>query len=534
MQKEKRRREGAGAPPGLQTRCAPKKGRMGSIPIRLRQNLVYFIIKVFIFLSKKTLSFFKKFYITISTGLFGVIIIFFLLASPLSALLSLEEEEKIGREVLQEVSKNLSLINDPEAAAYVNLLGEALAKRGVSFSLFKFRFYIVKDKTFNAFSVPGGYIFLNTGLFDFLESEDELAGIMAHEMSHNLARHVAKRIETIKRMQIATTAATLAAILFGGGEAGQIVGITGSALAQTKLLAYSRMDEEEADRMGFEILTKAGFNPEAMVRIFQRLSRESTFSIELNYRYLLTHPTPPERMNYLQILSEKLIPYRKGDTYAVSKDPIYFKRLKKRIIVYEEEPSDMIITLKGRLSEERDPWLKFELALALMQARFFVEAENYLKEAISELPQKPYFELDLAELYYQRGLYEKAISILTRLNFKEEGVGKILELKRKYLLARALSELRDFKGSYALFKELEEENLIRQDPYFYYYFGLLCARLDDLGESHFYFGKFYENKGDFKTALYHYKKALSFLKKDSKMYLEAKSKVEAGEKGARN
>ncbi|MEZ0344561.1 MAG: M48 family metalloprotease [Caldimicrobium sp.] len=453
---------------------------------------------------------------------------------PLYALISLEEEEKIGKEVLQEVSKNLTLINDPEAIAYVNLLGETLARRGITFSPFKFRFYIIKDKTFNAFSVPGGYIFLNTGLFDFLESEDELAGIMAHEMSHNLARHVAKRIENIKRMQIATTAATLAAIFLGGGEAGQIVGITGTALAQTKLLAYSRMDEEEADRMGFEIVTKAGFNPEAMVRIFQKLSRESTFSIELNYRYLLTHPLPPERMNYLQNLSEKLIPYSKGDTYALSNDPVYFKRLKKRIIAYEEEPSDLILTLKNRLSEDRDPWLKYELALALMQGRFFVEAENYMKEAITELPPKPYFELDLAELYYQRGLYDKARNILKRLEFTGEGLAKILELKRKYLLARALSELGDLKGSYSLFKELEEENLLRQDPYFYYYFGLLCARLDNLGESHFYFGKYYENRGDFKTALYHYKKSLPFLKKNSKMYLEAKSKVEAGEKGARN
>lgn len=453
---------------------------------------------------------------------------------PLYALISLEEEEKIGREVLQEVSKNLTLIKDPEAVAYVNLLGETLVRKGISFSPFKFRFYITKDKTFNAFSVPGGYIFLNTGLFDFLESEDELAGIMAHEMSHNLARHVAKRIESIKRMQIATTAATLAAIFLGGGEVGQIVGITGTALAQTKLLAYSRMDEEEADRMGFEILTKAGFNPEAMVRIFQKLSRESPFSIELNYRYLFTHPLPPERMNYLQNLSEKFIPYRKGDTYALSNDSVYFKRLKKRILAYEEESSDLILSLKTRLSEDRDPWLKYELALALMQGRFFVEAENYLKEALSELPKKPYFKLDLAELYYQSGLYEKARSILSELKFPEMSIAKILELKRKYLLARALSELGDLKGSYALFKELEEEDLIRQDPHFYYYFGLLCVRLDNLGESHFYFAKFYEHKGDFKTALYHYKKSLSFLKINSKMYLEAKSKVEMGEKGNRN
>ncbi len=302
----------------------------------------------------------------------------------------------------------MQIINDSEAIAYVNFLGKTLLKKGVTFSPFNFRFYIIRDKTFNAFSVPGGYIFLNTGVFDFIESEDELAGILAHEMSHNLARHVAKRIETIKRMQIATTAATLAAIFLGGGEVGQVVGITGTALAQTRLLAYSRMDEEEADRMAFEILARSGFNPEAMVRIFQKLSRESTFSIELNYRYLLTHPLPQERMNYLQNLSERLIPTRGGDTYLLSQDPLYFKRLKRRISVYGKDPGDLILTLKTRLNEEKDPWIKYELFFALMQGRFFIEAERLLKEVLTELPKRPYFELDLAELYFQKGDYEKS------------------------------------------------------------------------------------------------------------------------------
>ena len=478
----------------------------------------------------KIKSFKFKIFSFLLISLLTICLSFSLITIHLYALISLEEEEKIGKEVLQEVSKNLSVINDPEAIAYVNLLGDILLKKGVTFSLFKFRFYIIKDKTFNAFSVPGGYIFLNTGLFDFLESEDELAGIMAHEMSHNLARHVAKRIETIKKMQMATTAATLAAVFLGGSEAAQIVGITGTALAQTKLLAYSRMDEEEADRMGFEILTKAGFNPEAMVRTFQKLSRESSFSIELNYRYLLTHPLPPERINYLQNLSEKIFTNKKVDRYVLSQDPVYFKRLRKRIIVYGEEPSDLILTLKIRLSAEKDPWTKYQLALALMQGRFFVEAEKYLKEVLTELPRKPYFELDLAELYYQKGDYEKAKAILTELNFSGGGIARILDLKRKYLLAKVLSEIGDLKESYSLFKELEEEGLIKEDPYFYYYFGLLCARLESLGESHFYFAKFYENKGDLKTAKYHYKKSLSLLKKDSKMYLEAKEKVEDDEK----
>ncbi|MCS7149915.1 MAG: M48 family metalloprotease [Caldimicrobium sp.] len=450
-------------------------------------------------------------------------------SQSLFALITLQEEEKIGREVLQEVSRSLEMLRDIEANAYINQLGDLLIKKGVSFSPFQFRFYLIKDKTFNAFSVPGGYIFLNTGLFDYLESEDELAAIMAHEVSHNLARHVAKRIETAKRMQIALTGATLAAILLGGGQAGQIVGITGSALAHTKLLSYSREDEEEADRLGFEIFTKVGFNPKAMSKIFEKLSRESSFAVELNYRYLLTHPLPQERLTYLQNLVEKFkIPYQ--DQYILSKDPVYFKRLRAKVRAHSEDSSDLILTLKTQLRDREDPWLRYTLAMSLMQARFFVDAERELKKALDNLPARDYFKLDLAELYFSKGNYLGAQRLLTEITFENTALKDLLEVKRKSLLARTLLEMGALKESYALFKALEAESIIAHDPTFFYFYALLCAKIDLLGESHFYFGKHYENRGDFKTALFHYKKALSFLEKNSKIYVEAENKVKLFER----
>ncbi|MCS7199772.1 MAG: M48 family metalloprotease [Caldimicrobium sp.] len=475
---------------------------MGSIPIRLRHLCATMQL---------ILVFFLTFYLILP-------------APPLFALITLQEEEKIGREVLQEVSRNLEILRDFEASAYVNQLGNLLVKKGVSFSPFQFRFFLIKDKTFNAFSVPGGYIFLNSGIFQYVESEDELASILAHEMAHNLARHVAKRIETAKKMQIALTGATLAAILLGGGQAGQIVGITGTALAHTKLLAYSREDEEEADRLGFEILTKTGFNPQAMSRIFERLSRESSFALELNYRYLLTHPLPQERLNYLLNLVERYkIPHQ--DQYLLSNDPLYFKRLKAKIRALSEDSSDLILTLKTQLREKENPWLRYTLAMTLMQARFFKEAEVELKRALSMLPSKDYFILDLAELQFNKGNYEEAQRLINTINFETSPLREILETKRKILLARTLLERGNLRESYILFKNLEDEKLLSQDPNFFYFYALLCAKLDLLGESHFYFGRHYENRGDLKTALFHYKKALSFLEKNSKIYLEAENKV---------
>ena len=443
------------------------------------------------------------------------------------ALLTLPEEEKIGKQVLQELSSKVEFIQDVELVAYINSIGKLLTEKGVDFSPFKFRFYLIKDDTFNAFSVPGGYIFLNSGIFESIESEEELAGIMAHEIAHNLCRHVAKRLESIKRMQVAITAATLAAILLGGGKAAEAVGITSSAFAETKLLAYSRADEEEADRTGFQILTKAGYSPWGMVRIMEKLSKKSKFAVELNYKYLLTHPLPQERLTYLISLARKY-GSNKGSSSIISSDPYYFKRLTIKATVISKDPADLVLKYKEELKIKDDPWIKYSLALALSQQRFFKEAISEMKKALKELPPKPYFLLDLAEIYLNSGDYQRALTVIEGIKFSEGSkklFEKIVYLKIQYLKAKALAETSRLFQAYEIFNSLKGNNILENDPYFYFYFGRICSRINKDGEAHFYFGKYYELKGDYKTAYFHYKKALSFLSKEDKMYNEVEKSI---------
>ena len=167
--------------------------------------------------------------------IFFLVLFFIFNPSITYSLISLKEEAEIGKEVLRELSSQVKFIEDIELVAYVNSIGQTLKTRGVDFSPFDFHFFLIKDNTFNAFSVPGGYIFINSGVFESINSEDELAGIIAHEMAHNLCRHIARRIETIKRMQVLTTATILAAILLGNPKVINAVGISSIALAQTKL-----------------------------------------------------------------------------------------------------------------------------------------------------------------------------------------------------------------------------------------------------------------------------------------------------------
>lgn len=442
------------------------------------------------------------------------------------ALLTLPEEEKIGKQVLQELSSKIEFIQDIELVAYVNSIGNLLIEKGIEFSPFKFRFYLIKDDTFNAFSVPGGYIFLNSGIFESIESENELAGIIAHEIAHNLCRHVAKRLETIKKMQVAITAATLAAILLGGGEAASAIGVTSSAFAETKLLAYSRADEEEADRTGFQILLKTGYSPWGMVNIMETLANKSNFAVELNYRYLLTHPLPQERLTYLNNLAQKYDPNKILPSAIISPDPYYFKRLIiKAIVLSKEDPADLVLKYKKELETKEDPWIRYALALSLSQQRFFKEAIYEMELALKKLPSSPYFLIDLAELYLNSGNYQSAFNVLESISFNEnykKNLEEIAYLKIQYLKAKILAETYQYFQAYEIFNRLKENKFLENDPYFYLYFGRICSNINKDGEAHFYFGKYYELKGDYKTAEYHYKKALSFLSKEDKMYNKVK------------
>lgn len=500
--------------PGFKPGAPQIKGWVGSIPTRFRQNKPKY----------KNLHKLKKSLLKI----FIYTLIFIFLIQQLSyALITLSEEEEIGKKVLQELSTKIEFIQDIELVAYVNSIGQNLKEKGVNFSPFNFRFYILKDDTFNAFSVPGGYIFINSGVFEDIESEEELAGIMAHEMAHNLCRHVARRLEAIKKMQVAITAATLAAILLGGGKAGEAVGITSSAFAETKLLAFSRADEEEADRAGFEILTKAGYGPWGIVSVMEKLSRKSSFAIELSYRYLLTHPLPQERLNYLINLASKY-GTKKTPVGVIASDPYYFKRLIIKAKVISKDAADLVLKYREELKNKNDPWIRYALALSLAQQRFFKDSIEEMEKALRELPDSPYFLIDLAEIYLNSGEYKKALGILGNINLSENSdkpFERISYLKLQYLKARAFSETSQLFQAYEIFEELKDKEILENDPYFYFYFGRVCSKINKDGEAHFYFGKYYELKGDYKTAIFHYKKALSFLSEKDKMYNEIKQIV---------
>lgn len=208
-------------------------------------------------------------------------------------LTSTEKEVEMGRKLAQRVEQELSPVADESVQSRARAIGERIAKVCDRQELV-YTFTVVKDDEVNAFSLPGGYVFVNDGLIKKTSSDDELAGVIAHEVAHVAARHAVKRYESSLGLQILQLA-TLAA---RQGEA-----LRGMSVAmQAAQLAYAREDELEADRLGVKYMNAAGFDPRAVLTFLQKLQTLDQEKIRylprgvVRPQYAMTHPYVPDRL----------------------------------------------------------------------------------------------------------------------------------------------------------------------------------------------------------------------------------------------
>jgi beta-barrel assembly-enhancing protease len=198
-------------------------------------------------------------------------------------------ERDLGRRFILEARSQLPLADDPALNEYVSKLGKRLVEE-LGPQEFDYHFYVVESPTLNAFSVPGGYIFVFTGLIAHANNEDELAGVLGHEIGHANAHHVV-------RMQTAGTAWNVAAMLGMLLAAINPVLAAGAiAAAQTAQLKYSRDFEQEADYLGLQTMTQAGYDPRALTSFFKELLVEQRVNPTGVPPYMLSHPITEERV----------------------------------------------------------------------------------------------------------------------------------------------------------------------------------------------------------------------------------------------
>ncbi|MCS6786154.1 MAG: M48 family metalloprotease [Thiobacillaceae bacterium] len=315
------------------------------------------------------------------------------------------QEAQLGREIMRQVRANRDYLDDPELTEYLNDLGDRLA--AVSPAPYRqFSFFAVRDPTINAFALPGGHIGVHTGLISAVRSESELAAVLAHEIAHVTQNHVARMLEAQKSASLASLVALAIAILAArtDSQVSQAAATVGSALTVQQQLDYSRDFEREADRVGLNILTQAGFAPQAMVSFFERLQAQSRVLETHAPAYLRTHPLTYQRIADLQNRVGEL-PYRQYP------DSLEFRLIQAKVWAGEGEPGQALARLESRLAQDaRDAASWYGLARAALRAGNLVRAAEAVRRLDGLGVNSPMIDILAMDLAVAQGQAEQAIA----------------------------------------------------------------------------------------------------------------------------
>lgn len=214
-----------------------------------------------------------------------------------SGSIGIEEEAELGAEYAAEITRQVPLIRDPAALAYLNEVGDDLVEVADSTGR-DYTFYLVDSPDLNAFAIPGGHVFVNRGLIERADELSELAGVLGHEIAHVTERH---GLEQVERQQKTGLLVNLVYLVMGRAPGLlEQVAIQGGGAAL--FARYGREAEREADREAVETLVDAGYHPEGMATFFEELLREQRDDPHLVEKWFASHPTSRERVENARAL----------------------------------------------------------------------------------------------------------------------------------------------------------------------------------------------------------------------------------------
>ena len=205
-----------------------------------------------------------------------------------------EDEMKLADQVHQELLKQARLVEDRSINEYVNSVGQRLARASGRPNI-PWRFYVVDDKSINAFATLGGRVYVHTGLLAATQSEAQLASVLGHEIGHIVGRHGLENVKKSQKYGTLAGLATIAGAILGGQAGANLGGLAGNMIAGGYLMKHSREAEREADYLGLYDLKEAGYNTGGMVQMFEILQEVGASSPNAFGSILASHPAPSER-----------------------------------------------------------------------------------------------------------------------------------------------------------------------------------------------------------------------------------------------
>jgi len=309
------------------------------------------------------------------------------------------------------------LVDDPIIEGYFTEMGHRLVMHSDGRDR-SFHFHVLRIPGINAFAAPAGVVALNGGLILAAESADEVAGVVAHEISHVTQNHLSRSVEEAQRVSLPVMLATLGLVLVGSasgaidGEAAQGILATGSGIAQQAQINYTRQNEAEADRVGIQLMARAGYDPTGMADFFNTLNRWSRSMGAGPPEYLRTHPLTVSRVAEARERADRL-------AAAPRRDDPRFELVRARLrVVMSDRPSDVVDWFERRLAsgEHDDPTsLHYGLGLALLAANRLDRADDEVEWLLDENPDDQLFRLLEGEVLLAQGQHERALAAFESL-----------------------------------------------------------------------------------------------------------------------
>lgn len=404
------------------------------------------------------------------------------------------QAHRIGEAVLHNLRREGMIVNDPVLTTYLNQLGYKLLAQRDNPEITNFTFFVVNDDSINAFALPGGFIGVNYGLIKATDNEDELAAVLGHEISHVTQHHFTRTYEENKHSDLPIIAALLAAIVLGAhgnGDAGQAAILTAAGATTQHQLSVSRHHEEEADRMGIQLMSKAGFNPEMMAEFFEKLQDQSRLYGTTIPPFLQDHPVDSERITDARNRAAQL-PKPKPH------DELTYYLMRNRVIAESANNKQAIAKkLRTELQQaqgEKEIAIRYGYTLSLIQLGDYKTALTEVNRLLQKDSMRIIFLLAKANIMSASGHIRTAIDIYQHALKYYPGNAALT-----YHYADALLQDDRYKTATNILESYLDQNT--HNPNFYRLLAQATMKTGKIAESHEALAEYYYQIGQLHQAI---------------------------------
>jgi predicted Zn-dependent protease len=426
--------------------------------------------------------------------------------------LTLAQEQQIGAEIMKQVRASPLYNTDAIVTDYVQKLGARLAVKSTQPDG-HFEFFVINDPRVNAFALPGGYIGINAGLILVAAHEDEVASVMAHEIAHVTQRHIARMFERSQSLTWPMMAALLGSVLLTAANPALGSGALATVMAsgQQDMINFTRSNEEEADRIGMDMLAQAQYDPMAMSTFFGRMAQANKYNESFYVPdFLRTHPVNSARV---ADSATRALQYP-----AVKKiDSMSFHLIKQRLqVMYAAPGQDIVGHYRAELEKpgnSQNQALRYGYSLALAKKSQLAQSVTQLQQLITEHKNQKIYYLSLAEVYNEQHDYMRGIALLQnamRLYPRDETIS--LQIVQLYINAEQYSQAKALMD--------DQIRYTPKHPLYYHYLAQAQSELGNPQASHMARAEYYAMYDDLHSAVRELKRAQTYNKNND--YNQAK------------